>query len=94
LHIIVPQVLLNKNQLTKKWGRLVDPDLEMQKDLRLNCESILNESFLWSLDLNYFRNDSEFAEICEQSFNIERFEDNFHSVFIKRKFKDFNRSKQ
>ncbi len=64
--------------------------IEMQKDLRPNCESILNESFLWSLDLNYFENDSEFAEICDQSFNIERFEDNFHSVFIKRKFKDFN----
>jgi hypothetical protein len=27
LHIIVPQVFLNKNQLLKKWGRLVDPDL-------------------------------------------------------------------
>jgi hypothetical protein len=78
----------------KNLFEVLENMVEMQKDLRPNCESILNKSFLWSLNLNYFENDSEFAEIFEQSFNIERFENNFYSVFIKRKFNDFNRSKQ
>jgi hypothetical protein len=67
---------------------------KLEKDLRSNCESILKEKTLWSLSVNDFENDSDFAEICEQTFNIERFEDNFHSVFIKRKFEIFNRLKQ
>jgi hypothetical protein len=61
--------------------------METQYYLRPNCDSILIESNLWSSDLNYFENDSDFAKICEQTFNIERFENNFHTVFINRKLK-------
>ncbi len=76
----------------KNLCKVMDKMLETQPDLRPNCESILNESVLWSLDLNYFKNDSQFAKICEQTFDLERFQDNFHSVFInwKLKLQDMN----
>ncbi len=67
---------------------------EQIKEWRPNSESILEGKALWSLDMNDFKIYTTFAEICEQTFNIERFEDKFHPVFINRKFKAFNRLKQ
>ncbi len=78
----------------KKLFKIMKQMKKLIKELRPNCESILEEKALWSLSINDFENDTKFTEICEQTFNIERFEDNFHSVFINRKFKAFNRLKQ
>ncbi len=86
----------NDSTLRDKYKNLFKVMKQMKepmKELRPNCESILKEKNLWSLSINDLENDTTFAQICEQTFNIERFEDNFHSVFINRKYKAFNRLK-
>jgi hypothetical protein len=60
-------------------------------ELRPNCETIHNEKSLWSLSLSDIENDENFAEISNQSFSIE---ENFNSIFIRKKYQLFKQSKQ
>jgi len=60
---------------------------------RPDCQKILSEKILWSLSINDLENNVEFVKMCNKSHNIEKFEENFHSVFIKRKFDIWKQSK-
>jgi hypothetical protein len=53
-----------------------------RQELRPNCEEILNERNSWSLSINEIEKYVDLTQILNKSDNIE---DNFHSVFIKKK---------
>ncbi len=57
--------------------------MKSEQEFRPNCEELLNQINSWSLSINEMEKYADLREILNKSFSIE---DNFHSVFIKKKF--------
>ncbi len=58
-----------------------------QKNNRPNCGTILKDKYLWALSCDDLENDSAFNEIRNRKNSPIDIENNFRTVFIKKKLK-------